>query len=107
MIPYGAAFADLMLTHPGSVVRRALSEVATALEYLREIGWIHRDMEPGNIVITERGAVLIDFNESAEEGQSCQPWATPKYAPPELLRAMDQVQKSGLQNATTTGPTAP
>ena len=38
----------------------------------------------------QRGAVLIDYSESAKEGQLCPPWTTPKYAPPELLRAMDQ-----------------
>ena len=79
-----------MLTSPRTAVRRALSDVATAIECLHTVGWTHRDVKPDNIITTERGAVLIDYSESAKEGQLCPPWTTPKYAPPELLRAMDQ-----------------
>ena len=93
MVPCGAAFADIVLTSPRSEVRRALSEVATAVEFLHAVDWAHRDIKPGNVIMDSGRAVLIDYGESAKEGELCQPWTTPMYAAPELPRAMGRSEQ--------------
>lgn len=49
-------------------------------------GFIHRDVKPENVIITERGAVLIDFNISVRASeQILTRSATPGYHPPDGL----------------------
>lgn len=80
--------------------RRALEIVRQAAEGLRAAyaaGMLHRDMKPGNIIITPQGdAKVLDFglsqenNNFEEEGVV---WATPFYAAPETLeRAPEDVR---------------
>lgn len=80
--------------------RQALEIVRQAAEGLRaayEAGMLHRDMKPGNIIISPDGnAKVLDFglsqenNNFEEEGVV---WATPFYAAPETLeRAPEDVR---------------
>lgn len=44
---------------------RLAREVAEALAYLHERGWVHRDVKPENIIVESGHAVLTDFGISA------------------------------------------
>jgi uncharacterized repeat protein (TIGR03803 family) len=46
---------------PGPEVLRIAVEIAEALDYAHREGVIHRDLKPGNIMLTARGAKLVDF----------------------------------------------
>ena len=49
---------------------KAMLDVACAGAFLHSVSWVHRDIKPDNIVLTDR-AVLVDFSVSALEGQWC------------------------------------
>jgi tetratricopeptide (TPR) repeat protein len=94
-----------MLRRPGSRKRVPLPsrrvaeisrEVAMALDYAHRSNVIHRDVKPGNILISETGQVkLMDFGISKvleQEGDGLtQARGTPQYMPPEQIlgRAVD------------------
>ncbi len=70
-------------------ILQLLSQVADALDYAHEQGVVHRDIKPGNILITEDGrAILTDFGlamlrdrvSPATMGRS---FGTPEYIAPE------------------------
>ena len=67
-----------------------LIQVAQALEYVHEQGYLHRDLCAGNILVSQEGDVrLIDFGLSAHHTVSVlQDWkaGTPSYMAPELVR---------------------
>jgi tRNA A-37 threonylcarbamoyl transferase component Bud32 len=68
-------------------------EVCKGLQYAHEKGVIHRDMKPGNILISNQGEVkLVDFGiatslEHSEEGltRDGMTLGTPSYIPPEQI----------------------
>ncbi len=68
-------------------------EVCKALQHAHEKGVIHRDMKPGNILISNQGEVkLVDFGiatslEDSEEGLTREGMTlgTPSYIPPEQI----------------------
>jgi serine/threonine-protein kinase len=69
----------------------AVAQVASALAAAHERGLVHRDVKPGNIMVTPVGAKLIDFGISAVEGEAeaesnGELRGTPVYVAPERLR---------------------
>ena len=67
-----------------------IRSVAQGLEAAHKAGLLHRDMKPGNILITPEGqAKVIDFGLAvdSQEGDTEEIiWATPYYVPPETLQ---------------------
>lgn len=79
---------------------RALSiirQVANGLNAANKAGLLHRDIKPGNILVTRTGrAKVLDFGLSLGKADSDTEetiWATPFYVPPEtLLREAEDVR---------------
>lgn len=74
--------------------RQALTwalETAHGLQAAYQSGLIHRDIKPGNILLSQdRSAKLVDFGLALmvdrDRDESGEIWATPYYVPPEKLR---------------------
>lgn len=73
-------------------------QTALGLQAAHESGVLHRDVKPGNVLVTPEGvAKVLDFglSQGAEEEQDKEGviWATPFYVPPEtLMRAPEDVR---------------
>ncbi|MBR5878372.1 MAG: protein kinase [Akkermansia sp.] len=70
-------------------------QVALGLQSANESGLLHRDVKPGNVLITPEGmARVLDFGLSLEDKPGVETediiWATPYYVPPETLRREDE-----------------
>ncbi len=68
-----------------------LAQVADSLDYLHKQGYLHRDICPRNIMVTNEGVVkLIDFGLTIPNTpEFCRPGnrtGTPQYLAPELIR---------------------
>lgn len=67
-----------------------IRQVALGLQSAHEAGLLHRDVKPGNVLITPEGqAKVLDFGLSLEDKPGVETedviWATPYYVPPETL----------------------
>jgi serine/threonine protein kinase len=56
------------------------------LQRLKDVGLVHRDIKPGNIMITRTGARLLDFNIASRVGEAVRTQSgTPAYQAPDAL----------------------
>ena len=76
---------------PEAEARRVLGQLATALDFVHERGVVHRDLKPGNVMLSPDGRVkLMDFGLAKEERRATDETATqtgtvlgtPLYMPP-------------------------
>ncbi len=84
-------------TLPPAQALEITRQVALGLDAAHRAGLLHRDMKPGNILITSEGrAKVLDFGLSlgnCDEDTEEIIWATPFYVPPEtLLRQPEDVR---------------
>jgi serine/threonine protein kinase len=100
----GESFEKMMSKNgalPESVVLDIALEVAEGLRAANDAGVLHRDVKPGNILLTKDGhAKLVDFGLALiTQGGSAQAeeiWATPYYVPPEALSKGEEDFRSDL-----------
>jgi predicted Ser/Thr protein kinase len=90
----GSTLSDLLSRHgpfPEDQARRVLGQLATALQFVHDRGVVHRDLKPGNVMLTPTGRVkLMDFGLAKEDDKVTEDTATqtgtvigtPLYMPP-------------------------
>jgi serine/threonine-protein kinase len=90
----GSTLADLLQHHgafPEAQAKRVLGQLASALQFVHDRGVVHRDLKPGNVMLTPTGRVkLMDFGLAKEDEKVSEDTATqtgtvigtPLYMPP-------------------------
>ncbi len=76
----GATLSDLLFRHgafPEDQAKRILGQLATALQFVHDRGVVHRDLKPGNVMLTPTGRVkLMDFGLAKEDEEVTEDTAT-------------------------------
>ncbi|MFF0121508.1 protein kinase [Micromonospora arida] len=80
---------------------RVCAEVASALTAAHEQGLVHRDIKPGNVMLTPTGAKVLDFGIAAAAGAPEVDFegrllGTPAYLAPERLQAGEVLPASDV-----------
>ncbi|RYP11573.1 hypothetical protein DL765_007715 [Monosporascus sp. GIB2] len=80
--------------------RRILTDIAGAIASLHDVGVLHNDVKPANILYSARDgrAVLIDFGLASlrREERQCLQAGTPWYLPPEFLSSKTREEPSDI-----------
>jgi eukaryotic-like serine/threonine-protein kinase len=100
----GRTLADELAAGPLSLERgrEVTLEVLSALAAAHDAGIIHRDIKPGNVLLTEAGHVKVsDFGiaktvDDLDQTQTAELVATPGYLAPERLAGEPASQRSDL-----------
>lgn len=73
---------------PWRETARIGAQVAAALAAAHQVGVVHHDVKPGNVMLTPDGAKVLDFGIAALVGAAAQEMlvGTPTYVAPERLR---------------------
>lgn len=85
---------------PGEALE-LIRQVALGLQAAHAVGVLHRDVKPGNVLITAGGtAKVLDFGLALEDKPMEENdgiiWATPFYVPPETLRREKEDARSDI-----------
>jgi eukaryotic-like serine/threonine-protein kinase len=73
-----------------------LVQVLQALSYLHRRGILHRDLKPGNILVTDGHVRVLDFGLAVQQGQKVGISGTFAYMAPEVLREEPVIETSDL-----------
>lgn len=82
---------------------RILRDVLAGLHYAHEVGVVHRDLKPGNILISDDGQIkladfglarAVDFNVKLTQNGECV--GTPHYMAPEQVKGEDADARSDI-----------
>jgi citron Rho-interacting kinase len=85
----------------GEGVKFYMAEIAAALNDLHQLGFVHRDVKPDNVLITVSGHIkLVDFGSAArlKDGvveNAALPVGTPEYIAPEVLTSLNATPQQG------------
>ncbi|CAH8842547.1 unnamed protein product [Trichobilharzia szidati] len=88
-------------TFDETIARFYLAETVLALEALHQLGFIHRDLKPDNMLLDAKGHLkLADFGSCVRVGQDgyyycTSPIGTPDYISPEMLSCQAKAGKIG------------
>ncbi|KAK6619877.1 hypothetical protein RUM44_006277 [Polyplax serrata] len=95
----GGDLLSLLDRHEGvltpEMARFYLAETALAIRALHQMGYVHRDIKPDNILLDRCGHIkLADFGSAAKLSSSgmvtqAMPVGTPEYIAPEILLSLD------------------
>jgi len=69
-------------------IRKISAELVCALVHIHSKGILHRDLNPGNILLTEMGLKLVDFGlaiQLSKDGRTYTVAGTPEYMAPEIF----------------------
>lgn len=83
---------------------KLMSTAATGLKHMHDAGYVHADIKPNNIMITNAGAVkLIDFGQSCKNGTVKERiQGTPDYIAPEQVQRHPITFKTDMFNLGAT-----
>ena len=84
------------MTYPQTL--KTILLLTHTLNFIHTIGYVHRDIKPGNILMTPDGARLFDFGLAKyvddEDGLKTNHFGTKCYKTPEVVYKMDKYDKS-------------